>query len=228
MVRSILLRSIARVAMALLFLVPASCREPIGVVPAVELRAITPDSTHIDIEFPEALDPVAMADTGNIRVEVLIPPEQAGRAVAVRRAAVSDSIDGRMMQLETTPIPDGVFLRVTFRSVRLLTGPRLARQPVTIGLVSGLSYWKDIAPLFAQHCNQCHSGLTPSGEYATDSFFALFGSGSSPPGNLIPGDLSSLLVRKCLSSGSMFWGGGLESIDEETIRSWVVYYLARQ
>lgn len=203
----------------------AGCRTPLDVESSLVLEAASVDSTHVDVGFPESLDPAAMTDPANYRVWIPGDPDV---AVPVVSAQVSDPIRGRSVRLETARIPDRYLVAVRVESVRLVTGTTLGRGPLTTSLVTGLSYGKDIAPLFARRCNSCHSGDTPDGTYLTDDYFALFGSGVAPPGNLVPGDEKSLLVRKCLPGGSMFWTGQLEYIESEMIRNWVVGYLARQ
>jgi len=208
-----------------LVLAALGCQRPMEVEPVLVLRAASVDSTHVDLGFPESLDPVAMTDPANYRVWIRGTPDA---PVRIRSIAVSDTIRGRSVRLETDPVPDQLLVAVRVESVRLVTGTRLGDEPLTTELVTGLSYGKDIAPLFARHCNSCHSGDTPDGNYLTDDYFALFGSGVAPPGNLLPGNEASLLVRKTLPGASMFWTGGLETIEGEMIRNWVVVYLARQ
>ncbi len=202
-----------------------ACRRPTEIEPAIDVRAASADSTHIDLGFRESLDPTAMTSLLNYRVWT---PGDSGRIFAVLGVTIPDSIRGRSVRLETSPVPDGIRLLVRVERVRLVTGASLDDAPITVDLVSGLSYRKDIQPLLAERCNTCHAAAAPAASYATDSYFALFGSGVSPPGNLIPGDASSLLVRKSLPSGSMFWTGDLEFIEAEEIRNWVVAYQARQ
>ena len=202
-----------------------SCQEPTEIDPAAEVHAVSADSTHIDVGFPESLDPASMARASNYAVW---SPGDSVRSFGVLGVSIADSVRGRSVRLETEPVPDGMGLLVRVNKIQLLTGPTLGDEPITVDLVSGLSYGKDIAPLFHAHCNSCHSGATPAASYATDSYFALFGSGSAPPGNLIPGDSTSLLVKKCLPTGSMFWTGNLEFLEAEIIKNWVVIYQARQ
>jgi hypothetical protein len=222
------LRTGALVALALALLAAAGCREPDRVDPVTELHIYSVDSTHIDVGFPESLDPVRMTDPANYFAWL---DGGAGAAISIHAVSMADSVRGRAVRLETDPVPDATSVLIQVRSIRLLTGVSDGRDPVHVGLVTGLSYYKDVAPLLAAHCNSCHSGATPAASYATDAYFSLFGPGTTPtPGhyNLVPGDPRCRLVWKTAPTGAHFWTGGLATIESQVIRDWVVNYLARQ
>ena len=203
----------------------AGCREPTEVDPATEIVAASLDSTHVDVAFRESLDSWTMTRPDNYRIRYA---GASGAAIAVRSVVMADSVRGRAVRIETEPVPDAVAILIEVRDIRLLAGTRVGTKEVTVELVTGLSYLKDIAPLFASHCNSCHSGATPGGSYNTDSYFALFGSGTAPPADLIPGDPRCLLITKCLPRGAMFWTGKLETIQGDIVKDWVTTYQARQ
>ncbi len=204
----------------------AGCREPAALSPDVSIRAASADTTHLEIGFPEAVDPVAMSDPANYEVEMPLHGGRPPLRFAVHRAAVVDTLRGRCVRLETDSIPDGVTILVRMRAIRLLTGPTLGND-VAVRMITGLNWGKDIAPLFASACNSCHAGSSPAGEYATDSYFAVWGNGVAPPANLAPGDPNCLVAVKCAPGASMFGKAGLEFIDASMIRNWIVTYQAR-
>jgi len=89
-----------------------------------------------------------------------------------------------------------------------------------------ISYNQQIAPIFALHCNSCHSGGTPTGELDTSTHDGLVDGGTLGPA-LKPGDPeNSILVqfiegRRGDGTRMPLGGKPLTAVQIATIRQWI-------
>jgi WD40 repeat protein/mono/diheme cytochrome c family protein len=80
----------------------------------------------------------------------------------------------------------------------LLAGQPAAEKPAPAGPVS---YYKDIRPIFQQHCQGCHQPAKPQGGYVMTSHPDLFKAGDSDEPGVVAGQPDkSLLVRLLLGT----------------------------
>ena len=92
----------------------------------------------------------------------------------------------------------------------------------------GLSYVHDIKPIMEEKCNSCHSGTTPAGNYATDTYEGLFGNGSDNVPNVVPLDKESLLMQKINPENKPDAAHSLSVEEARKIYGWIVGYDAKK
>ena len=142
-------------------------------------------------------------------------------------AALVDTFYGRVVQILIAdgPLPDTTDFIVETQDVRTLDGRSTGRRSVTFR--TGLSYRSPLRELFDSRCSSCHGASQAAGNYSTDSYDGLFGAGTDATPNLIAGNPSCLVIRKCRPGRSMWDAGQLSYLDFEMILNWVASYGAR-
>jgi len=88
----------------------------------------------------------------------------------------------------------------------------------------GLSYNNSAQAIFANNCDGCHSGDTPAGDYATDSYAGVMGGGSDAEANIIGGDSNSTLLQKLNSDPTHT----LQTYESDELYDWIVNFNAQQ
>lgn len=203
----------------------AGCHTARMALPPPPLRAASAASYALDVEFAE---PLAMASAEDPAHYVLIPAA-GGPAAAVTTATLIDTLNGRVVQLLVPDWlgadPDGATWTVTTTGVMTLEGRSTGTRSATFQ--AGLGYTGALKPLFDARCNSCHGPARADGSYRTDTLAGLSGNGVDSMPNLVPGDPTCLLVKKCKPQNSMYNLGGLTYFDFEMIRNWVTSYDAR-
>ena len=134
---------------------------------------------------------------------------------------------GRVVQILIAdgPLPDTTDFIVETQDIRTLDGRSTGRRSATFR--TGLSYRTPLRDLFDSRCSPCHGASQAAGNYRTDSYAALFDTGTDGTPNLIAGNPNCLLVRKCRPGRSMWDAGHLSYLDFEIILNWVASYGAR-
>lgn len=211
-------------AAALVLLLAAGCDTAKVMAPPPPLEAASASDFAVDLQFASPLDRASAEDPSRYAVYPLGTP---GAAVAVFRATLVDTLYGRVVQLLLSggPLADSVVYSVEARGVDDYGGRSLGK--LSAEFRAGLSYREQLSGLLAAHCNSCHGEARADGMYRTDSYSALFGSGTHSSPDLVPSDPGCLLVVKTKPRNSMFRDGGLTFLDAEILRNWVVSYGAR-
>jgi len=85
-----------------------------------------------------------------------------------------------------------------------------------------ISYEKDIKPIFANRCIDCHSGSSPAGNYNLSSILTIMGNGTDLKPNVIIGSPYSLLLMKIIigDDNHRDWIGSEENIQK--LYKWIV------
>jgi len=85
-----------------------------------------------------------------------------------------------------------------------------------------ISYEKDIKPIFANRCIQCHSGVVPAGNYDLSSILKIMGNGTDLKPNVIIGSPYSLLLMKIIvgDDNHREWIGSEENTQK--LYKWIV------
>lgn len=221
--------------LAFLLLLP-SCQGRGPVAPGTVLRVASVDSLHLNLGIDEAVSGASTTDPSHYSVALGSDPTS---VVAIDSVGL-DSLYGQIIQLRLAgAVPDSAVLQVSIERISYLNGISVFPGGLHEEFVSGLSYRKDIAPLFAQKCDGCHSGPNRSGNYSTVPYDSLFGAGTTPAANLIPGNPNCALVYKVQprgasypersypAGGRCFSRAGLSYFEAQMIHNWVVHYLAR-
>ena len=202
------------------------CHTARMIAPPPPLRAASVAPFAVEVEFAEALDKTSAEDAAHYS---LYPAGNPGAPAAIASATVVDTVYGRAVQLVVPgwlgASPDSAGFEVATSGVMATDGVSTGSRRTRFR--TGLNYTQPLADLFAVHCNSCHGSKQSSGSYRTDSFAALFGAGTSPTANLIPGDPRCLLAVKTKPRNSMFSQGGLSYLDSDIILNWIVNYSAR-
>ena len=206
------------------WLLAPGCNAPIVQPPPPPLRAASVNALAVEVEFPEALDRASAENPSHF---VLYPAGNPAAPVPINSATLVDTFYGRVVQLlvAPTPLPDNTAFTVEAYDVRTLGGKPTGQHGV--GFTTGLNYEPSLRQIFARSCNSCHDSARTEGNYRTDTYGTLFGTGSNSRPNLIAGNPNCLLVVKTKPGRSMFDAGELSYLDSEMIRSWVVNYQAR-
>jgi len=89
-----------------------------------------------------------------------------------------------------------------------------------------ISYFRQIRPLFQEHCHGCHQPAKQSGGYVMTEFDRLIGSGESGSSAIVPSDPagSHLIAQITPHDGVAAMPAGLPALadaDRELIRSWI-------
>ncbi len=118
-----------------------------------------------------------------------------------------------------------VFGRIVTSSLFAIGIAGFANTLVDRGVAPKVEYVRDIQPIFAAHCQQCHSATTKMGKLALDSAQAVL-KGSSSGTIVTPGKPEqSVLLDRILGKGGqprMPMGfGPLSDKDIATIRAWI-------
>lgn len=195
--------------------------------PPPSLRAASAAPYAVDVQFAEPLDRASAEDPS--RYSVLLVGGS-GSSASVSSATLIDTVNWRVVQLV---IPEWFGDSTADRRTAIVTtngildyfGRSTGERSVTF--VTGLSYAQPMKALFDARCSPCHGASNPGGGYRTDSYEQLFGAGTSPAPNLIPGDPSCQLVVKCRPRNSMYKRANLDFFDYEAIVNWVSVYQAR-
>ena len=228
-------RRLASLGSGALFAMLTGCHAARMVAPPPPLRAASAALYAVDVEFAEPLDRRTAEDPTRYAIYPLANP---GVAATISSAVLIDTLDARAVQLiipawfgdSATDHADYV---VEARGILDYLGRSVGTRRVTFR--TGLDYLvppgdpfgSGMKGLFDSRCSSCHGAAQASGSYRTDSYAALFGSGTHSTPDLIAGDPSCLLVRKCKPRNSMFNLAGLSYLDFELIRNWVAVYEAR-
>jgi hypothetical protein len=201
-------------------LLGGGCQTAPVFAPPPPLRAASASGFVVDVEFAEPLDRASAEQPARYRI---YPAGDPAAAVALQSAALIDSLYGRTVELVIDPsggaLPDSADYEVETADVLTLSGNSTGVR--TIHFRTGLSHRDPLGVLFADHCNACHGPAQVQGAYRTDSYEALFGSGTDATPDLIAGDTRCLLVRKCKPLNSMFDAGRLSFLDYAMIANWV-------
>jgi len=202
----------------------AGCHAARIVAPPPPLRAASANDFGVDAEFAEPLDRASAEDVSRYSVRRAMGP---GAPQTIFSATVIDTFYGRVVQLLISdgPLADTSDYIVEARDVRTLDGRSTGVRSVTFR--TGLSYRAPLRGLFDSRCSPCHGALQTAGNYRTDSYASLFGTGTDGTPDLIAGDPNCLLVRKCRPGRSMWDAGQFSYLDFETILNWVASYSAR-
>jgi len=203
--------------------------------PDPPLRAASASLYAVDLEFDLPVERATAEDVSRYAVHPLSSP---GTSYTIASATLIDTLDARVVQLILPDwFGDSTFdhqdFTVTSDGVRNYLGSSTGQRSTTFR--SGLEYATSPADPYADgmkgffdsHCVSCHGAVADSGNYRCDSYAALFGAGTDPTPNLIAGDPTCLLVRKCKPHNSMFNRGAMTYFDFERLRNWVEIYGAR-
>ena len=220
-------RALAGVAAACAAL-SLGCNTAKILAPPPPLRAASASASAVDVEFAESLDRASAQDPSRFLV---YPAGNAGAPATVVQATLIDSLYGRVVRLLVSDpvngfLPDSADYTVQTTGVLDVSGKTTGSR--SIDFRTGLNYDTQLKDLFARHCDSCHGQARAEGNYRTDSYLALQGTGTNTTPNLIAGSPNCLLVKKTAPRSSMFHRGNLTVLDSEMIRNWVVSYLARQ
>jgi hypothetical protein len=224
------LRHAARwwIAAAFVAAIPfAGCHAARVVAPNPPLRAASAALYAIDIEFAEPLTRASAEDPSHY---VVYPAATPTARAMIASATLVDTLYGRVVQLLVPDwfgddTKDHLDVVVESHGVQSLSGGTTGDRSVAFR--TGLEYEPTMRNLLDGRCTGCHDAAHPNGNYRTDRYADLLGDGIAPPANLIPGDPNCLLVRRCKPRNSMFILAGLNYLDFEMIRNWVVTYTAR-
>ena len=202
----------------------AGCDAPRVLAPPVPLRAASANDFGVDIEFAEPLD---RASAENVTHYTVRPAAAGSAPQTIVSAALVDTFYGRVVQLLISdgPLADTSDYVVETRDVLTIAGGSTGSHSVPFR--TGLSYRAPLRDLFETRCSSCHGAPQAAGGYRTDSHAALFGNGTDTTPDLIAGDPSCLLLRKCRPGRSMWDAGRLSYLDFELLLNWVVSYGAR-
>lgn len=202
----------------------AGCHAARIVAPPLPLRAASANDFGVDLEFAEPLGRASAEDATRYTIRAASAP---GTPRSLYSATVVDTFYGRVVQILVAdgPLPDTADLIVEAQDARMLDGKSTGSRSVTFR--TGLSYRAPLRELFDSRCSSCHGGSQAAGNYRTDSYEALFGTGTDTTPNLVVGDPNCLLVRRCRPGRSMWDKGRLSYLDFEMILNWVVSYGAR-
>lgn len=213
----------ARLVAAALIALLGGCHATRVVAPLPPLRAASANDFAVDIEFAESLDRTSAEDVTRYTVRAV----GGAGSQSIFSATVIDTFYGRVVQLLIAdgPLADTAQYSVEAREVRNLSGRSTGVRSVTFR--SGLSYRAPLRELFDSRCSPCHGASQAGGNYRTDSYGALLGTGVDATPNTIASDPNSLLVRRCRPGRSMWTAGGISYLDFEMILNWVVSYGAR-
>ena len=112
--------------------------------------------------------------------------------------------------------------------VACIAGPGTSADPPPADASGKVSYYKDVRPIFAQHCNGCHQPAKAGGKVVLTSHAALLESGSPKERAVVPGkpDASELVRRTSSSDPDVHMpppdsGLALAPAQVETLRRWV-------
>lgn len=193
--------------------------------PPPPLRASSAATFAVDVEFAEPLSKASAEDPSHYALVPVAP----GPAAAIASATLVDTLDGRVVQLLIpdwlATNPDGTDWTLTTQGVMSVWGRSTGTRSVTFR--TGLSYAAPLKSFFDARCSSCHGAAVADGSYRTDSYAGLGGNGTDATADLIPGDATCLLVRKCKPHNSMFNLAELTYFDFEMLRNWVTNYNAR-
>lgn len=192
--------------------------------PPPPIRAASANSFGVEVEFAEPLDRASAEDATRYR---LFPAGNFEAAESLYSATLIDTLYGRvvLLLLANGPLPDSASYTVETSEVLSVEGRSTGQRSTTF--LTGLRYSAPLAAFFDAHCSACHGSATAGGDYRTDSYAALFESGSDGAPNLTPGDPNSTLIVMTKPRSSMFNRGELSYFDYEMIKNWVVSYQAR-
>ena len=203
----------------------AGCHTARSLVPPPPLRAASAATYAVDVEFDEPLAKSVAEDPSHYT----LTPLAGGAPPVIASATLVDTLYGRVVQLLVpawlTSDPDGTDWEVTSNGVLTAWGKTTGTRQATFR--AGLSYTAPLKTLFDERCSSCHGATRADGSYRTDSYAGLLGGGKDGVPDLIPGDPTCLLVRRCKPHGSMFNLAGLSYFDFELINNWVTTYNAR-
>ena len=220
------LAALSTAAVAALAVLAAGCHSARLLAPAPPLRAASAALYAVDVEFAEPLERGSAQGPAHYS----LVPAGAAPPATIASATLVDTLYGRVVRLlipawlgdSATDDADYV---LSVQGVRDFDGRDLG--PRSVAFRTGLSYGAPLRDTFDAHCSSCHSVVQASGNYRTDSYAGLFGNGTDGTPDLVPGNPSCLLVRKCKPGNSMFNAGNLSYLDFELIRNWVEIYGAR-
>src|SRR5947209_2312719 len=84
-----------------------------------------------------------------------------------------------------------------------LAAPFAAAEPDKPSDGDTISYYKDVRPIFQQHCQGCHQPAKPQGGYVMTEHANLFKAGDRAVANVVPGkpDKSLLVEQITLQPG---------------------------
>jgi mono/diheme cytochrome c family protein len=116
------------------------------------------------------------------------------------------------------------YLSLTGKSAKPTAGPAQPTQPAAttqVTATTGVSFSKDVLPLFKTNCESCHgSGQSQAGLKLTAYADVMAGSARGPV--VVPGNAASSRLVELVTAGQMPPGGSKLSASEiEIIRSWV-------
>lgn len=204
----------------------SGCHTARLLAPPPPLRAASVAPFAVDVEFAEPVDKTSAEDPTHY---ALYPAGNPGAPAAIGSATMVDTVFSRTVQIIIPgwvgAAPDSVNYEIASSGVQTADGRSTGSRRAAFR--TGLNYSQPLASLFDDHCNTCHGPTRSSGSYRTDSYSALFGAGTSPIPNLIPGDPRCLLAVKTKPRNSMFNLGNLSYLDSDIILNWIVNYSAR-
>ena len=208
-----------------LFALLTGCHASRMMAPIVPMRAASANDFGVDIEFAEPLDRASAQDVTHYTVRAALGP---GTPQTIFSATVVDTFYGRVVQLLISdgPLADTSDYIVEARDVRTLDGRSTGIRSVTFR--TGLSYRGQLRELFDSRCSSCHGASQAAGNYRTDSYAGLRGTGTNVTPNLISGDPNCSVIRRCRPGRSMWDAGQLSYLDFEMLLNWTVSYQARQ
>ncbi len=215
----------AAVATILLLAALAGCNTAKRFGPgALPLRAASANDFAVEVEFAS---PLARASAGEASRFTVLEEGNPAAPVAIYSAELADTIFGRvvLLLLSGGPLNDGARYVVRASGVRDVFG--VVQPDAEAEFRAGLRYGADLAPLLAEHCNDCHGPTRADGAYRTDALTSLLGTGTDSIPNLIAGNPNCALVHRTRPIRSMYDKGMLSPLDADIIRNWVVSYQAR-
>ena len=200
------------------------CHAARVLAPPPPLRAASANSFAVDVEFGESLNRPSAEDPSHYQV---YPAGNPAATVAIYSATLIDTTFARVVQLllSAGPLPDTAQYVVRASGVVALDGQSTGTRSAPFG--TGLSYRSPLRELFASHCDPCHGPTQAGGNYRTDSYAALIGSGTDGTANLIASDPNCLIIRRSRPLRTMFDLGRMSYLDFEILLNWVISYGAR-
>ena len=81
----------------------------------------------------------------------------------------------------------------------LIAAPLLAQPAKSDAPPAKVSYYKDVRPIFQQHCQGCHQPAKPQGGYVMTAHADLFKAGESEMPGVVAGKSQDSLLPKLLA-----------------------------
>jgi len=117
--------------------------------------------------------------------------------------------------------PAGLATETAESSVTTKPAKTVTRQPANPPVSQEVSFRRDILPILAKLCPDCHTSDNMAGNYALDSYEHVMAGGTDSIPNVIPGKPESSLLYLYLQRGHPY-GERPDSAQLEMVRRWIV------